>query len=152
MFTLLLHEIGHSATYFLLAIALTKVLKYEKYPWKLILLGYIVTIGLDADHLLDYMLATGWNGFSFKNFIYSDYMLMTGKVYLIFHAWEWVLLSVLFYLLFHEKYNFFLFIAIGIAAQLLFDTVSYGFNWDAYFIFHRAFVNFNNHIFLSKYN
>lgn len=151
MFTLLLHEIGHSAIYFLLAIALTKLLKYEKYPWKLILFGYIITIGLDVDHVLDYMIVNNWNGFNFQDFLFSDYMLLTSKIYVIFHAWEWAILMVLFYYLFHERYNFFLFIAIAIAAQLIFDTVSYGFSWDAYFIFHRAIAGFDKHLFISHY-
>jgi len=152
MKTLLLHEIGHTAVYFLLAIALTKALNFNKYPIKLIILGYLVTIGLDADHLIDYFMADYWSGFSLYEFIFGSYLELSPKTYVIFHAWEWVLLSIFFYFLFRKKYKFLLFIAAGIAAQLIFDTISYGFNWESYLITNRVLRHFDKNVFTSSYN
>lgn len=151
MKTLLLHEIGHTAIYLLLAILLTKLLKYKKYPVKLIIVGYLITIGLDADHLLDYLIVKSFNGFNLNEFFFGSYMITAQKIYVLLHAWEWAILMVLLYFLFHEKYNFFLFVAIAIAAQLIFDTISYGFDWQSYFIVFRAHHNFSKHVFHSSY-
>lgn len=149
MFILLLHEIGHSATYFLCAILLVKLLKLDKYPLKEILLGYMVSLGLDVDHLLDYFIINNWSGFSIKEFLFGNYFLTSNKIYVLLHAWEWAFFLVLLHFILKRKYNFILFAAFGIAAHLIFDTVSYGFNWQAYLFTHRYLNNFDKIVFMA---
>ena len=153
MITLLLHEIGHSCTYFLLVIFLVKILGCEKYPVKNVLLGYLVTIGLDGDHLVDYFAFSSSFHFNLIEFLLGHYFYTSDKIYVLLHAWEWVLLLIIIYFILSpvlkEKYKFILFIVVGMAAHLIFDTLSYGFHWNAYFITTRILHNFDKTIFIS---
>jgi len=127
-----------------------KLLKLKKYPVRDLILGYLVTVGLDGDHLFDYFMINNWSHFNLKEFLSGYYFETADQIFVLFHAWEWVAFCVLLFLLFKKKYKVILFIAVGIAAQLIFDTVSHGFDWQAYFITNRYLHNFDKTIFISR--
>lgn len=147
MYDLLLHELIHVGTYTFLAFSMIIAFKPEKFPFKNLFLGLIVTIGMDADHLLDYFLYKGNFVLDLQEFLNSNYFESLGKTYVLFHAWEWVVLLLFIYLASKKRYSFILFIALGIFAQVLVDSLSYGFNWRVYFITYRLLNNFDQAIF-----
>lgn len=48
---------------------------------------------IDLDHFIDYFIAFGWN-FRFEYFIRGYQFLENGKIYVIFHGWEYVVLLI----------------------------------------------------------
>lgn len=82
----------HELTHFFLSLCVAFIVwkKYKK-PLPAIFAALIGGILIDLDHLFDYFLAFGphinlsyiSNGFTF---------LKSGKIYLLLHAWEWVVL------------------------------------------------------------
>ncbi|MFC1722211.1 hypothetical protein ACFL0C_01030 [Patescibacteria group bacterium] len=146
-YSLLIHMIGHAVVYVLLAFLLMGVLNCKSVPWKNIGIGLIVTIFLDTDHLIDYFIFKKWLYFNVHEFLTSRHFALSGYIYIPFHAWEWVLLVLLVFLLSKRKYKILLFIALGIAAQLIFDTISHGFDPKVYFISYRYLNNFTESIF-----
>ncbi len=148
---LLIHEIGHTATYLLMVIALAHLLKYKKLPLKEILIGYTVTILMDSDHLVDYLLYKKWLYFNLHEFFSSNYFEVNGTIYVLLHAWEWVAILLGIFVLTKKRHLIILFIAVAIAAHMVFDTVSYGFDSKVYFITYRAINDFASSIFYSIY-
>jgi hypothetical protein len=148
MLNLIIHEIGHSAAYFLLVIPLLHLLKYERIPWKFIILGYFISILIDLDHLVDYFIYKGSLSFNLWEFFTYNYFDANGKVYNLLHAWEWGVILLVIYLATGKRYKFILFIFVALSAQLLFDTISYGFDPKVYLITYRYMNNFTNAIFI----
>ena len=151
MNSLLLHEIGHASFYFLLILPFLYLLYKNRFPVREALFGLLVTIGLDADHLLDYMLYKKWLGFSWHEFLVGDYFKLSGKIYVVLHSWELVLVFLIAYFASKRRNNLALFIALGIAAQIIFDTVSYRFYPEVYFFSYRFLNNFSEVIFTRHF-
>lgn len=147
MHSLLLHEIGHMLVYFVMLIPLLVVLGEKKLLTKYALVGFLVTMLLDADHLYEYMLSVDWSTFNLADFLSSSYFDKIGRIYVLFHAWEWVALTLIIYKLTASKHKWLLYVAVGVAAQLVFDTLSYGFDPRVYFISYRYVNDFALSIF-----
>jgi len=144
---LLIHEIVHASVYLLIALIVIHIFKPEIFPHKNMLLGLLVTIGMDADHLVEYYLYKKSLVFSLKEFIDLNYFELLGKTYLFLHAWEWIILLFIAHFILKKKYKFILFVALGMFAQLLVDSLSYGFDLRVYFITFRYLNNFDQFIF-----
>src|SRR5438105_3107149 len=52
-------------------------------------ISLIAGLLIDIDHLFDYVLAFGWN-FDFSKFMKGDSFTHTHKIYVLFHAFEYV--------------------------------------------------------------
>lgn len=146
---LLIHELIHASVYLVLVLVLIKTFKPKVMPYKNILLGLVVTIFMDMDHLVDFFLYKGSLTFNLHEFLFLNFFELLGKTYLPLHAWEWVALLLLLYLVLKKKYQFILFIALGIFCQLLVDSLSYGFDWRVYFITYRYLHHFDQSIFYT---
>ena len=145
---LLIHEIIHIAAYLILVYGLIQLLKLKDVTYKDILVGLAVTVGMDVDHFFDFFLYKGRIALNIKEFIDLNYFVLLGKTYLPLHAWEWVVLVLTVYILLKRKHKALLFIALGLIVHLLVDTLSYGFDWQVYFITFRFLNNFDQAIFL----
>jgi len=92
---------------------------------KMSALVLFVTYIIDIDHLVDYFLFYGVN-FSFSTFISLDYFGITQRAVVPFHAWEWVVLLVM-YSTQTKKYKLLLrAIATGMFAHLIWDSITVG--------------------------
>ena len=147
MFSLPLHELGHVAVYLLSAIPLYHFLK--KYGTSLydFLFGFLVTILIDLDHVIDYLTANGWSRLSVSEFLEGKYFHQMGKIYVFFHSWELALLLLAIYFFAKQKHKWILFVFLGIFVHLVFDTLSYGFDFKVYFLVTRILNNFSEVIF-----
>ncbi len=145
---LLIHEIIHISAYLILVYGLIQLLKLKDVTYKDILVGLAVTVGMDVDHFFDFFLYKGRIALNIKEFIDLNYFVLLGKTYLPLHAWEWVVLVLTVYILLKRKHKALLFIALGLIVHLLVDTLSYGFDWQVYFITFRFLNNFDQAIFL----
>ncbi len=144
---LLIHEGIHSAAYLILVVLMILILKSEKLPVKELVIGWVFTLGLDLDHLIDYFIYKEGIRLNIIEFLTHDYLLSNGKVYLFLHAWEWVLVLLVAYMAKKSKPKIILFLALSIIAQLIVDTLSYGFDWRVYFISFRFINNFDHALF-----
>jgi len=100
----------------------------------------ILNISLDFDHLLEYLF---W---SKGEFVLEDFL--TGKffegketVWVIFHAWEYALLGIPFYLL--TKNMVWVIFSISISLHLLFDQFIYKKDSKFYFLTYRILKKFD---------
>jgi len=144
---LLIHELIHIAVYLILVCGLIWLLKIKDVSYKNILIGLAVTVGMDVDHFFDFFLYKGGISLNIKEFIDTDFFVLLGKTYILFHAWEWVALILSVYIVLRKKHRFILLIALGVFAQLLVDSLAYGFDWRVYFITFRFLNNFDQVIF-----
>ncbi len=108
-------------------------------------IGFIFNIGLDFDHLIEYFLVS-FSKFNLNQFLSGNYFKHKKNLYLFFHAWEYLLVSLIFWLFF--KNIFFLVIFIGMATHLAFDQWSYKNSWKVYSLFFRAKNKFNKSVIL----
>lgn len=144
-----IHEIGHMLVYFL-GVFLLYLLARNYFSAKNIILGLIFSIIIDIDHLVDYFNLRGFS-FDVSDFLSSDYFKLSGKVIVPLHAWEFVLLLLLFFMFFNKrdkvKHSYLLFVALGIGSHLLYDALYYGFDPSVYFLTKRALNGFNISLF-----
>ena len=85
---LLLHIFIH----FILAIGLGYGLgRYFKKPWLCLILALLAGWLIDLDHVLEYFLVFGPH-FNLIYFLQGREFLLSDKIHILFHAWEWVLL------------------------------------------------------------
>lgn len=100
---------------------------------------------IDLDHVLEYFFAFGLR-FNLSNFLDGYQFLVSDKIYLVFHGYEYIIvLSILAYL-FRKKENVKIFIIILMISgtiHLLSDTVINNYPLKNYTISYRAMNNFS---------
>ncbi len=125
--------------------------------WKKPMLAFVFALlggfFVDIDHFIDYCLAFGfkWNWFYFKN---DFQVLKSGKIYFLFHAWEFVLILTLLAFLFKNKCvkTIFFSLALGLFFHLWTDVVIDQVSPKAYFLTYRIVNNFDNKAISSPKN
>lgn len=74
--------------------------------WKKPVLSYLLAIlssvFVDLDHLIDYFIAFGWN-FKLDYFLRGYQFLENGKIYVLFHGWEYVAILVVLVVVLKSK-------------------------------------------------
>lgn len=170
MINLIKHEIIHIVIYLFIYIVILLLISLFKYflknknntnikhsienefnhlfKVKYILVGMLLTLLIDCDHLLDYILYFGFN-FSLEQLLSARYFVNSGKVRVILHAWEWLVLLLVLYNVFnkdlYKKVIFLLFIAL--ISQLIVDVFTYNTSFLSYSILFRAYHNFSISVF-----
>jgi hypothetical protein len=139
---LVIHEIGHILVYF--AVVGVVFLKTKKLRISHVAFGFLVTLFMDVDHLFDYFMYKGLT-VNFTDFFQADYFSLSGKVFVLLHAWEYVLaLSIMYLFLKGKRFApFLIFAALGIGVHLTYDTLFYGFNPLGYSIIYRILSGFS---------
>jgi len=99
---------------------------------------------IDADHFLDHFLSFGFN-FNYDYFLNGEYFLRSHKAYVIFHAFEYVVIAGLFafFLKDREKKMIFSGLALGMLSHLLIDSFLFPNSITGYFILNRLLNGFN---------
>lgn len=139
---LLLHEILHFLFYLLLFLIVNSFQIY-KMSFNNFLTGLIAAIFIDLDHLIDYFLHNGAR-FNLAEFLTGQNFIESGKAYVLFHGWEYVLVLLIFYFFVKKQNfkNFLLSIIIGLTAHLFFDSIANGMGRYFYFISYRIATSF----------
>ena len=70
---------------------LSGVLYLMTKSWGMAASCFISGILIDLDHVLDYLIIYGWRSFTIRRFFYVFYHVQLKRIYLLFHAWEWLL-------------------------------------------------------------
>ncbi len=111
-----------------------------------LLAGFFV----DTDHLIDYIAFKKFKGLNLKEFLSGKFFDDSGKVYVLFHGYEFALIY-LFAGIFWSQFNW-LFLALGLShfLHLLYDQISNKPIWPTYFISYRIAHNFNHNDFQFK--
>jgi hypothetical protein len=102
--------------------------------------GLFTTVFMDLDHLIDYFLYKKDISMNIHEFLSSKYFTVSGRSFVLFHGWEFLLVPLLVY--FISKNTKLKIIALGIfvglLAHLVFDT------WDNHLPF--TFYFFTNRL------
>ncbi len=140
---LFVHEICHILTY-VLFVLIAKGLFPKFFSRANFFMGLLVTFFVDLDHLVDYFLYAGAR-FNLVEFLSGAHFAYNNFTIVPLHGWEYVLIALVYFLLqkHKKKYSWVLYLAIGLGAHLVFDTLSYGFPWYVYFILYRAYRGFS---------
>ena len=114
-----------------------------KKPFASIVGGIIGGVFVDFDHFIDYYLAFG---FSWKlDYFRNGYQfLMTDKIYVLFHAWEYVIILALIAFVVKNKIarSFIAAVALGLFFHLLTDVVVDDMPFRSYSLKYRIENNF----------
>ncbi len=98
---------------------------------------------IDLDHFIDNLLAFGWN-FNYGYFITGEYFLKTGKTYVFFHGFEYLI--ILFVVFFFAKTKMIKMILLSLTLAMAFhlgvDIIFYSIPIKNYFILYRIFNDF----------
>ncbi len=108
--------------------------------------AFIGGILIDLDHFIDYFLFYGFH-FDLTEFFQGVQFLNSGKVYVFFHAWEYLLaLLIILYFINRKRIalrSFIAALALSIFFHLLIDIVITGGHVEVYSIIYRFTVNFD---------
>lgn len=143
--SLFFHECLHVGFSLLAAyIAIKKYNISQKYLVMTIIVAIIGGVLIDLDHLIDYFIAFG-PGFNLSQFLQSQQFEYNKKIYVLFHAFEFIPLFLLGLIFFKKKLHKALILAFTIAVlfHLLLDSVSYNLRPGVYFISYRIMHNFD---------
>lgn len=99
---------------------------------------------IDIDHFLDHFLSFGFN-FNYDYFLNGEYFLRSNKAYIIFHAFEYVILVGLFAVFIKDRKKKMIFygLALGVLSHLLIDILLFPNPIRGYFILYRILNGFN---------
>lgn len=99
---------------------------------------------IDVDHFLDHFVSFGFN-FNYDYFIKGEYFLKSHKAYIIFHAFEYVIIAGLFafFLKGRKKKMIFCGLALGMLFHLSIDIFLFPNPMRGYFILYRILNGFN---------
>ena len=148
---LFFHEITHLISSLIAGYLVWKI--YKK-PIPAFLAGLLGGFFIDLDHLIDYFLTFGFN-FNLNYFLQSYQFAVSQKIYVFFHAWEWIILLLIYYSYLKNKQpqhnnsklsilSFILALALGMIAHLIIDTISNSVVPMAYSIIYRALNDFSS--------
>jgi hypothetical protein len=136
----------HIYLHFLIALIIGYLAgRYFKRPWLCLTVALAGGFLIDLDHILEYFLIFGPH-FNFYCFIQGREFLVSGKIYLLFHAWEWVALLALSVWLMRPKKRLkviLLTLAVAMAAHLLSDCLINHYPLQFYSLGYRASQNFS---------
>lgn len=99
---------------------------------------------IDLDHLIDYLLAFGFN-FQLDYFLGSYQLFKTGKIFIFFHGWEYVLILTFIAFILKNKTakSITLALALGALFHLSVDSLLNNMPIKSYSIIYRAKNNFD---------
>lgn len=109
--------------------------------------AFIGGILIDLDHLIDYVLTFGPT-FDLATFFQGQQFLAANKVYIFFHAWEYVVLVLIATWILKDRVNtrsLLLALCISMLFHLTIDAVLTENRFAAYSILYRAALNFELH-------
>ncbi|MFZ2193143.1 MAG: hypothetical protein WAV31_02780 [Candidatus Moraniibacteriota bacterium] len=108
---------------------------------------------IDFDHFIDYYLAFGWD-WKWLYFRNGYEFLKSGKVYVLFHGWEYVVILILLACLFKNKYlkTVFFSLALGLFFHLVTDVIVDKTPIKSYFLTYRIKNNFENKQIINDMN
>ena len=109
--------------------------------------GLIGGVLVDFDHLIDYFLTFGFR-FNLHYFLKGYQFLKSEKIYILFHAWEYVgILIITYYLLTIRRRItlavFVLALSLGLGGHLIIDTIINHIKPQTYSITYRIINNFD---------
>lgn len=142
----------HIYLHFLIAVLLGYAAgRYFKRPWLCLAVALVGGFLIDLDHLLEYFLVFG-SHFNLHYFVQGREFLVSGRIYLLFHAWEWVALLALSAWLMRPKKRLkviLLTLAVALAAHLLSDCLINHYPPQFYSLGYRATQHFSAEKLLS---
>ena len=116
--------------------------------------AFICGVFIGLDHFFDYILAFGTN-FNYNYFINGEYFLRTGKAYILFHGFEYVIILGLMTIIAKKKKVKMIFLSLGLSMlfQLLVDILLFSTSIKFYSIVYRVlqgfYINFPPHHLLN---
>lgn len=115
-----------------------------KKPIASFLSALISGAAVDFDHLIDYFIAFGWN-FNLVYFIKGFEFLKTGKMYTLFHGWEYAIVFILAVFVFKNKTikTIFFALSLGLFVHLCSDVVIDKVPIKSYFMVYKIKNNFD---------
>jgi len=109
-----------------------------------ILVALISGFFVDCDHLIDYFVYTKFKKIDLREFFSGKFFDYSGKVYVLFHGYEFSVLFVLLAILYPALSWFFYSLALSHLLHLIYDMASNKPKWPTYFIIYRAINNFDH--------
>lgn len=106
--------------------------------------GLLGSVFIDLDHLIDYFIAFGWH-FNLSFFLHGYQFSKNDNIYIIFHAWEYVVLFVLIGLIYRKRRSvktFYITLALGIFFHLTVDVLLNDMMIKSYSLIYRWQSNF----------
>lgn len=99
---------------------------------------------VDLDHFADHFLTFGFN-FNYDYFIKGEYFLRTGKTYILFHGFEYVILLGILSIFIKTKKKKVILTSLGLAMffHLIIDILLFSIPIKNYFILYRILNGFN---------
>jgi len=123
------------------AVAFSFGLIFKSYSIGLIswLAGWII----DFDHLIDYAiyLKKFKKKFNLEEFVSGDYFKKLGKIYVLGHSWEYLILF--FFLGNYFPWQLLTTVSVSYFFHMILDQLSYDISHFLYFLSYRIKVNFN---------
>ncbi len=117
-----------------------------------IIIGFIGGFLIDLDHVLEYFLVFGPH-FNIVYFFQGRQFLISNKIHLWFHAWEYVPVLLVMGLIFKKDKimeTMLLTLAFAVSVHLLTDSLINNYPLRFYSLFNRATVNFTAESLLSS--
>jgi len=135
---LFIHELIH----FTISLLIGLLLYYHYKDYRLILASILFGIFIDLDHFIDFFLNYGLS-LNLSNFFAGNYFDESGKIYVLFHGWEFLPFYWLAGKFIGKKLKIKGLgwaISLSIAGHLVFDSFAYSHHPLAYFFIYR-FIN-----------
>lgn len=114
---LVVHELNHG----LIALPFAYLIYLKTASFRRSLMVVLISYLVDLDHLFDYFISYG-SSFSLGKFLSADYF-SSGYSYILFHAWEWLVVFLL--ISFRKSWNSkVLLLAFALLPHLIYDSLS----------------------------
>ncbi|MBM3209298.1 hypothetical protein FJZ40_03340 [Candidatus Shapirobacteria bacterium] len=139
---LILHELVHFSITLLVAFFCGR--RYKK--WGLVIVALVFGIFIDVDHWFDYLMYYGWQIDLGRFFEVEKYVMGSGKIYVLLHGWEYLVIWGLLGWLIENKSKMrglTLTILGAYLGHILWDQFSFSHHPLAYFLAYRVLNNFS---------
>jgi len=136
--------------HFILSIIAGAIVGYFCRNWWAVPIALVSGFLIDADHLIDYFIYKKFRGFDLKEFLSGEFFDRLGKVYVVFHGYEYAAAATIFGIIFPNLGWLFFSLALSNFLHLLYDTIANKPIWPTYFITYRLIKNFNHKTFDFK--
>ncbi|OGF30322.1 hypothetical protein A2533_04470 [Candidatus Falkowbacteria bacterium RIFOXYD2_FULL_35_9] len=122
------------------------------HSWSAGLYSWLIGWAIDLDHLIDYFiyLIHFEKKFSIKMFFSGKYFDQMGKIFVIYHSWEYSLISIIFYYATDIPISIIFSVTFSYILHLYLDVIAYKSKFRAYSLLYRLSVKFDKNKICAK--
>lgn len=135
--------IRDEVTHFSLSLLVGILIGFFYQNYSAIYVAFLSGVLIDIDHIVDFLMFNKLKKINMEMLMSGKYFIKNKKIYLFFHGYEYVLITIVLGFIFTEWQWLYFSFSFSLLCHLLYDSFYNRTRWFSYFILYRLYKGFN---------